>query len=238
MVFDSYKKILSNQDKSIFIVPSLHTKYSLLNYYEIDSPKNIRVVYSPLTKKTLLEPSNSISSVLNYRYLLLPSAGLWNKNPIRAIKAFTNAYKKLNDPNIRLVLTGAAILRDLPCFNPKTMIALDYVQDNDMQVLYANAYAIFYPSLNEGFGYPPLEGMKYGKPVLASAVTSITEICGDAALYFNPYDINEISNRILQIFLEVSLYLNLRFKSKSQYQFVSNKSDHLCQKLCQELVNS
>ena len=65
--------------------------------------------------------------------------------------------------------------------------------------LYHDAYCLIYPSLNEGFGYPPLEAMHYGVPVLASAFASITEICEGASIYFNPFSIEEIAARILYI---------------------------------------
>ena len=83
--------------------------------------------------------------------------------------------------------------------NPDKFTFAGYVEDNDLEQLYHDAYAFIYPSLNEGFGYPPLEAMRYGKPVLASPFTSIPEICQGAALYFNPYSIEEIMNRILYI---------------------------------------
>jgi len=57
-----------------------------------------------------------------------------------------------------------------------------------------------YPTLHEGFGYPPLEAMKYGSLCACSANSSVTEICGDAVLYFNPFDENEICCRVLQSF--------------------------------------
>lgn len=65
--------------------------------------------------------------------------------------------------------------------------------------LYQNAYLFVYPTLNEGFGYPPIEAMQFATPVICSAITSTTEICGDSVLYFNPYSIDEIKNRILMM---------------------------------------
>ena len=67
-----------------------------------------------------------------------------------------------------------------------------------MEQLYAGCRIFLYPTLNEGFGYPPLEAMRYGKTCVVSAVCSLPEICGDAVYYINPYDIGEISTRILE----------------------------------------
>jgi glycosyltransferase involved in cell wall biosynthesis len=58
--------------------------------------------------------------------------------------------------------------------------------DAELRALYSAAFAFAFPSLYEGFGFPPLEAMYCGAPVLASDRTSIPEVCGDAALYFDP----------------------------------------------------
>jgi glycosyltransferase involved in cell wall biosynthesis len=58
--------------------------------------------------------------------------------------------------------------------------------DAELRALYSAAFAFTFPSLYEGFGFPPLEAMYCGSPVLASDRTSIPEVCGDAALYFDP----------------------------------------------------
>jgi glycosyltransferase involved in cell wall biosynthesis len=62
--------------------------------------------------------------------------------------------------------------------------------------LYENAVAFIFPSLYEGFGLPPLEAMRCGCPVICSNSASIPEICGDAALYFDPTNLSEIRSQI------------------------------------------
>jgi glycosyltransferase involved in cell wall biosynthesis len=92
---------------------------------------------------------------------------------------------------------GSAIIMRLK--NEKSFVFINYLPNDKLQLLYENAFCFIYPSLQEGFGIPPLEAMAYGTPVLASAVASITEICGDGVLYFNPYSISEIKNRVMYI---------------------------------------
>lgn len=72
-----------------------------------------------------------------------------------------------------------------------------YVETEKLENLYKYCDMFLYPSLNEGFGMPPLEAMKYGKTCIVSAVCSLPEVCGDGVYYVNPYDIREIENRIL-----------------------------------------
>ena len=101
---------------------------------------------------------------------------------------------------------------------------IGYVNDKELIDLYANCFAFIYPSLSEGFGYPPIEAMKYGKPVIASPFTAISEICGESVLYFNPYDCLEIYNRILML-LNDNIYNKLVQKSLDRYNFISQKQD-------------
>lgn len=81
-----------------------------------------------------------------------------------------------------------------------------------------------YPSLNEGFGYPPLEAMRYGVPVIASPYSSITETCGGGALYFNPTSIEEIMNRMMMVVTNQGIYNAFVQKTGLQYKkYTSDK---------------
>ena len=75
-----------------------------------------------------------------------------------------------------------------------------YVSSQDLEELYANCGFFFYPTLNEGFGSPPLEAMKYGKTCVISSVCSLTEVYGESVYYCNPYDQQEMQNKLLQAY--------------------------------------
>jgi glycosyltransferase involved in cell wall biosynthesis len=66
------------------------------------------------------------------------------------------------------------------------------VPERELAPLYAQADLLLWPSLNEGFGLPPLEAMACGTPVVTSCVTSLPEVCGDAALLVEPTDVDQI----------------------------------------------
>jgi glycosyltransferase involved in cell wall biosynthesis len=70
---------------------------------------------------------------------------------------------------------------------------LGYVPDEDLGALYAHAAWLLFPSLYEGFGLPALEAMANGCPVIAADAGSLPEVCGDAALYFNPRDADALA---------------------------------------------
>jgi glycosyltransferase involved in cell wall biosynthesis len=71
-----------------------------------------------------------------------------------------------------------------------------YTTDAELRALYENAICLVYPSLYEGFGLPPLEALVCGCPVIVSRTASLPEVCGDAALYCDPRDPEDIARTI------------------------------------------
>jgi glycosyltransferase involved in cell wall biosynthesis len=82
---------------------------------------------------------------------------------------------------------------------PDAMKWLGFVPDEEINVLYRHAQGFIFPSLYEGFGLPPLEAMANGCPVLAADAASIPEVCGDAALYFDPRDPAALAARLREV---------------------------------------
>lgn len=83
--------------------------------------------------------------------------------------------------------------------------------DSDAQLawLYENCDAYVFPSLMEGFGLPPLEAMTYNAPVVASNAASIPEVCGDAAHYFDPLDVEDMSQKIDEVLTDKKIRVRL-----------------------------
>jgi glycosyltransferase involved in cell wall biosynthesis len=131
-------------------------------------------------------------------YLLLLGGDRWLKNSYRALRAINNLYYGGHLEAYKTILVGKVptSIRKRFC-NDKRFIFMDYVKPDVLENLYKFCDIFIYPTLNEGFGYPPLEAMRYGKTCVVSAVCSIPEICSDAVYYVNPYDIGEIETRIL-----------------------------------------
>jgi glycosyltransferase involved in cell wall biosynthesis len=210
------------------IVPSQHTKYSLKQKFSDLDIKSISVLYSP--KNYLIMDKNSLSfdlvntKALPKKYFLLISGDRWIKNGIRMIKAIDNLYSNNNINDYKTIVLG---VKDERIFNfvknKKSFEFKSYVSYEDLERYYFNSFAFLYPSLNEGFGYPPLDAMKYKIPVITSAISSVTEICDNGVLYFNPFDISEMENRILQITYDHNIYKDISEKGYKRFLDVSLK---------------
>src|SRR6185437_16647875 len=85
-----------------------------------------------------------------------------------------------------------------------------YVPEADLPALYSGAEAFVFPSLYEGFGMPPIEAMACGTPVIASNVSSLPEVVGDAALLVDPLDVDAIAEAIHRVLTDHDLADDLR----------------------------
>jgi glycosyltransferase involved in cell wall biosynthesis len=85
-----------------------------------------------------------------------------------------------------------------------------FVSHEELLSLVGNACALVMPSLYEGFGLPPVEAMAAGVPVAVSKAASLPEICGDAALYFDPFDVGDMGEKLVQIASDTVLRTRFR----------------------------
>lgn len=91
-----------------------------------------------------------------------------------------------------------------------------FIPDAERDWILTLALAYVFPSLLEGFGLPPLEAMSYGTPVVSSNASCMPEILGDAALYFDPLDTDDIAAKIDMVIIDKSLRASLSKKGKQQ----------------------
>ncbi|MDY7078184.1 MAG: glycosyltransferase family 1 protein, partial [Chloroflexota bacterium] len=91
-----------------------------------------------------------------------------------------------------------------------------YVPDDDLPAIYAGAQASIFPSIYEGFGLPVLEAMACGTPVAASNGSSIPEVGGEAALYFDPTDTEALTEAIRTVLDDADLRADLRQRGFEQ----------------------
>jgi hypothetical protein len=194
------REMIKQYNNPTIITVSDYSKRSLKHFMPEIPESSIHVFYSPIND--YFQEGNNDSFLLkneleSKKYFLLLSAGIWQKNSYRILTAFTNLIKNDLAKGYKFVIIGAS--EDIRKAFPHIMfIYIDYVERRDLEKLLRNAYALVYPSLNEGFGYPPLEALKYGTGVIASAIGPVMEVCGNAALFFNPYSHIEMKMKLVQ----------------------------------------
>jgi glycosyltransferase involved in cell wall biosynthesis len=208
---------------------SNHTKYRILSEFPRIRTADISVVYSLEEEHPVPElDAPGIATELRrlglepQRYFLLIGCNRPVKNAMRVIAALDH-FRVEGAEAFRFACLGftEAQQRRIRSKYPKAaklLVFLPYVSQESLSLLYKEAFSFVYPSLSEGFGYPPLEAMRFGVPVLASGVASIPEVCGDVALYFNPYDLAEIATRLATIIAEKGLRERLSAQGPARYQ--------------------
>jgi glycosyltransferase involved in cell wall biosynthesis len=150
-------------------------------------------------------------------YLLFVGNVKPNKNLTLLLNAFARVQDRLP---LRLLIAGRmsgfgsndeAVLRQAQSM-PRVRFTGE-ISDADLIALYAGARALVLPSLYEGFGLPLLEAMQLGCPCLSSNATSLPEVGGDAALYFDPHDVDSLAARLLDV-LDEPLMQRLRLAGR------------------------
>lgn len=168
--------------------------------------KEIKILYCGLDSEELKNQlrSQSIDRVrsaynLPEKYFLYVGSIKPHKNLITAIKAFNYWITKHNETK-KLILIGVKqddLNQDIDVLtniDKNHTVIPGYVKDHDLPLIYNNAECLIFPSFYEGFGLPPLEAMICGCPVLSSNSASLPEICGDAALYFDPSNFEKLTD--------------------------------------------
>jgi glycosyltransferase involved in cell wall biosynthesis len=226
--------------KKSIVVPSRHTKYALLDTFGAVEFDDVRVLYSPEQESESPASPTALEQrgIRPERYILMVSGGRWRKNAYRAVHALDDLFSRWPEIDLDVVVTGV----DSPSLvfgalqNRDQFQFLDYVDRPILEALYREAYCLLYPTLNEGFGYPPLEAMRYETPVLCSAVTSLPEVCQDAALYFNPYAPSEIRNRVLMIERDKDIRQTYACRAGSRHEEISKQQDQMLTELCRLIL--
>lgn len=185
--------ILGKTLKKIITI-SQYAKTELKQYFYI-KPSKIIVAYEGYEHILKIEEDkNTLDKYsLNKKQYILAVGGGSAKNNILTVKAM----QLINKKNIKLVLTGNIpinVLIKLKSYENVKLIGR--VSDEELVSLYKNALCLCFPSVAEGFGIPPVEAMALDCPVIVSDRDSLPEVCGKAALYCNPNDVNSLAKQL------------------------------------------
>ncbi len=121
-------------------------------------------------------------------------------------------------------------IMDIVNNNKKNIHYLGFISDEDLAKVYNLASLFVFPSFYEGFGLPPLEAMACGTPVVSSNLTSMPEICMDAAVYCDPYDTKDIKNKIELVLTDKALQntlINKGLKQAGKFTWGKSAREHI-----------
>lgn len=213
------------------IAVSESTKSDLINLYHL-RPEKIKIIYSGVGAQFKpIGGEQKIKNDLRRKYRLPDKFILYfgtiepRKNIIGLIKAFEIFKNYANRSELKLVLAGALgwLYKDIvktarASKYHQDIIFTGFIEERDKLYLYNLAELFVYPSFFEGFGFPPLEAMACGLPVIVSHNSSLPEVVGDAALMVDPYRLNEIAWAMNEILTNGATRARMIKKGFSQIQ--------------------
>ena len=205
------------------ITVSEASKRDILRYFRVPESR-IDVIYNAIDERFWHEPDPEDISRTRERYRLTAPFVLYagnikpHKNLERLIEAFhlmRQGSPELRDVELLIIgdeISKYATLRRAVHRHKlhKHVRFFGFVPDQTLASLYRLANAFVFPSLYEGFGLPPLEAMASGTPVIASNVSSLPEVVGDAALMIDPYEPGAIADAMRQVLTDSQLRADLR----------------------------
>lgn len=201
---------------------SQSSKNDIIKYYHIPADRivvtypGIKVIKGNERGKNRMETIAKKYGISD-KFILFVGTIQPRKNITRLIEAFGKILKKHGD--IDLVIVGKkGWLYEPILAKPKELGVeqkvkfLDFVEAEDLNTLYEKAICYCLPSLYEGFGLPVLEAMQHGCPVVTSNVSSLPEAGGDACLYVDPENVDDITKKLLELIEQPNLRKELREK--------------------------
>jgi hypothetical protein len=225
LIFEKFHDIRTNRLASAFstkvafsirraiqiIAISSFTRNQILERYGVP-PDKVRVI--PLAADERFHKIDDPSALrrvlfrygIDFDYILYVGEIGERKNIVRLVRAYNVLKTKDQLRQRKLVLVGKRtadterIVSEVKKLHLESHILFTgYVPDEDLPFLYNGASVFVFPSLYEGFGIPPLEAMQCRVPVVASSATSIPEVVGNGALLFDPYNVEDMADKIDQV---------------------------------------
>jgi glycosyltransferase involved in cell wall biosynthesis len=201
------------------ICVSENTRKDLMELYAVN-PNKISVVYlgSSLYQPTVIPPDSADP------FFLFVGARFTYKNFERLLEAFgvSQLYR-----THKLVCFGGGMFssRELSCMEkygiPRLRVHQTEGDDSTLARYYSAAEAFVYPSLYEGFGIPLLEAMECGCPVVCSDASAFPEVAGDAAVYFDPWNVASMTRALLEVSQSPAKRSEMISKSKARVSLFS-----------------
>ncbi|HEU5097562.1 MAG TPA: glycosyltransferase family 1 protein [Roseiflexaceae bacterium] len=237
----SYLVRSSARRAALIIASSRYTANDLQRIYQVPAEK-IRVIYPSLSSDiarvedpAAIEQARSRYGIPS-RYILYVGSIEPKKNVHRLIQAYA-ALRRERQVEQPLVIAGRPLWLSQPILDLPAQLGIEGhviftgpARQEDLSALYSGADVFAFLGMYEGFGYPPLEAMACGTPVLAANRTSLPEVLGDAALLADPDREDDVAAGLARLLDDPELRAQLRargLRRAEQFQL----APHACQVL-------
>lgn len=203
------------------------SKRDILRYFDIPADK-VTVIHNGLDGRMGVPPPEADVHRVRERFQLQEQFILYagNVKPHKNVERLIDAFHLLHSngfEHLKLLIVGndiskyATLRRAIHAHNlHKYVRFLGFVPDTTLAILYRLASVFVFPSLYEGFGFPPLEAMASGTPVVTSNISSLPEVVGSAAVLVDPYDARSIADGIRSVLTDERLRQDLHAKGLEQ----------------------
>lgn len=210
----------SVKNSEVIITDSHYSKQDILKNYRVDE-KKIKVIYSSANEEfhsidlTSEEIRNLKEKYRLPKYVVLYVGMIENRKNIIGILNIADIISKKNTEVGFLLIGkighgGKELLKEIN--KRKNVSYLGSVGDQELKTMYNIASVFLFPSFYEGFGFPPLEAMQSGLPVLSSNNTSLKEIVGSGGIMYDALDYNSFVEDILKLIEDKAFYERMRQK--------------------------
>lgn len=222
-----YKQRLEEVRKVEKIITiSKSSKNDLIKILKIPEEK-VAVIYGGVDESfTVIGSQKVLQTLKKYQivppFILTVSTHSFHKNISRIFQAFKEYIS--NDDNLNLVVVGKLISKEEKDWKKelkklgieKRVVLTNFVADDDLAAIYNGAEVLLFPSLYEGLGLPVLEALSCGIPVITSKVSSLPEVGGDAVMYVNPEDVQDITKSLVEVLANDNLRSHMIKKGFAQ----------------------
>jgi glycosyltransferase involved in cell wall biosynthesis len=204
------KREIAQADAIVCVSES--TRRDLLHFYDVD-PSRAFAIQSGIAAPHEYAPIEGLPS----RYILFVST----IEPRKNLGVLLDAYERIRatHPDVALVVVGKVGWKSeslIPRLRRPGIVHLDYLDPARLASVYRDATVFVMPSIYEGFGFPLLEAMTHGVPSIAAHSSSLPEIGGDAALYFEPSDARALEAQLTRLLNDEALRAGLGERGRAQ----------------------
>lgn len=213
-VIRAKRRIIPQADRIIAV--SENTKRDILRFFPETDPSKISVIYHGAS----MSPVSGQQKLVPYDYVLFVGRREMYKNFSRFTSAMKGVMRMDDDVHVLCAGGGEFTAEERETFGEFSgRFHQAGLSDEELARAYSGALCFVFPSEYEGFGIPVLEAFACDCPVICANASSLPEVAGDAALYFDPLDSDDMAGRIIRALSDDMLRGNLAWMGKDRLKF-------------------